>query len=483
MLKSAVLMLAAVLSLGGLSPASASPLATPALAWTTPERLQAQDGTPLVIERGVLHVPQLYGRPGRDIEVAIVRIRREGASSSSGRAHMILAGGPGDSGIRQALGLARGGGAAWLAVLGGDDIIAMDQRGFGASRPELSSTALYGLPQDEAGSPELWTRLARPVVETEAARLRAQGIRLEAYNSREAADDVDAIRRALGYERLVLWGRSYGTHLALATARRHSDHVERLVLISPEGLDDTFKSPARTDLALRRIAERAGEPDLIDRLGRVLEALRREPVAVTVRTGADGATRAIRLGAFDVQWALANGLGDPRALARLPQLVRRMERGDYEEIGALVHALRQRAGVQSAMKAVTDVSSGATEARRRRNDTEARMAVLGDAINWPGAAMADAWGVTPLSDDFRAPLTGNIPVLMIVGDLDIRTPVENAEAVAASLTKAHVIVVENAAHAFSPFADAGLMGAIGRFLDGEAPGVERVQSAPIAFVP
>jgi pimeloyl-ACP methyl ester carboxylesterase len=50
-----------------------------------------------------------------------------------------------------------------------------------------------------------------------AERFAAAGVRLASYTSVENADDVNDVRRAFGYARMNLWGRSYGSHLALAT--------------------------------------------------------------------------------------------------------------------------------------------------------------------------------------------------------------------------------------------------------------------------
>jgi pimeloyl-ACP methyl ester carboxylesterase len=96
-----------------------------------------------------------------------------------------------------------------------------------------------------------------------AADFRARGIRLEAYNTRESADDVDAVRRAFGYKAITVWGRSYGSHLALAVLRQHPDAVERLILVGPEGPDHTWKLPSHVDAVLRRLDERAPQLGLL----------------------------------------------------------------------------------------------------------------------------------------------------------------------------------------------------------------------------
>ncbi len=139
------------------------------------------------------------------------------------------------------MGLARQGSSAIWQLFDGD-VIGIDQRGTGRSRPNLETNARYDLPLDKPGAVAEWLphidRASRKV----AGEFRARGIRLEAYNTRESADDVADVRRALGYERLTLWGRSYGSHLALATVARHPRIVDRLVLVSPGGSESYLEA-------------------------------------------------------------------------------------------------------------------------------------------------------------------------------------------------------------------------------------------------
>jgi hypothetical protein len=86
---------------------------------------------------------------------------------------MLLAGGPGDSSVDEVLSLARQGGAAWLALMGGD-VVGIDQRGTGASRPSLASNVRYNLPLDRPGSPEAWLPLIREASSREATGLKAE---------------------------------------------------------------------------------------------------------------------------------------------------------------------------------------------------------------------------------------------------------------------------------------------------------------------
>jgi len=69
------------------------------------------------------------------------------------------------------------------------------------------------------------------------------------------AHDLDALRRHLGADRIVLWGTSYGSTLALAALKEIEDSIAKVVLSSVEGLNQAIKLPARTDECFDRLQD------------------------------------------------------------------------------------------------------------------------------------------------------------------------------------------------------------------------------------
>jgi pimeloyl-ACP methyl ester carboxylesterase len=440
------------------------------------------DGHTIEVTTGFVRVPEVRGPDGTSsgtVDLAVVRLRPSGATLRSS-AHVILAGGPGDSGVNLVMGLARQGRSETWRLFDGD-VVGIDQRGTGRSRPNLETPARYDLPLDKPGSALAWLpnidRTSRKVAE----EFRARGIRLEAYNTRESADDVADVQRALGYERLTLWGRSYGSHLALATVARHPHAVDRLVLVSPEGPNHTWKLPSHVDAVIRRLVER-GATDLEAHIRQVLTRLAAEPAKVVVKDPQSGMPATVVLGAFDVQWIAAQALGDPRLVATLPLAFREMAQGNFERMAQIAVVRRSRAGVESAMKHMMDLSSGASVERRRQIESEAREALLGNAINFPGMFAADAWApVTDLGEEFRRPVRSGIPALILVGDLDPRTPIVNAREIAATLPAAKVVVLENATHQFDVFGSPAILNLLATFLRGDAIAADTLVLPAIPF--
>ena len=111
----------------------------------------------------------------------------------------------------------------------------------------------------------------------EKAGWEAEGVNLAGYNVIEAAADVRAVAQALGYEKIILWGGSFGSHWSMAVMRYEPDIVARAVLTGLEGPDHTYDSPSGVLAAIRSIAEEA-ESTNDGRLGTKSRKLLRESI-------------------------------------------------------------------------------------------------------------------------------------------------------------------------------------------------------------
>lgn len=348
---------------------------------------------------------------------------------------------------------------------------------------------MIALPLDEPGNPARYLELARPVVAELAAYWKGRGVDLSAYDTRESAHDIDAVRRALGYDEIVLWGGSYGSHLACAYLRAYGGHVARAVLIGPEGPDHTIKLPSYADTGLERIdallardpALRARIPDLTRMVREVLARLEAEPVTVAVGSTFGGDTE-VTIGKWDAQRALAHAIGRTSTMLPVPAAVYAMSRGDFSWLAKETLRFRRNFGMHSAMAAAMDCASGLSAERAAIIARERRTSVLGDAVNFPFPGIAAAWGVADLGPEFRAPLHSDVPVLLLCGDLDSRTPVRNGRELAAQMPNARVVVCENAGHDVD-LGHPPLRAVLERFLAGGEVDVDRVVMPPPRFEP
>ncbi|HET7466212.1 MAG TPA: alpha/beta fold hydrolase, partial [Candidatus Dormibacteraeota bacterium] len=106
------------------------------------------------------------------------------------------------------------------------------------------------------------------------------------------AEDVDAVRRAIGVDRVALWGTSYGTKVELAYALAHPDHVERMLLDSvvpttgpdPLGLDTLQGIPLGMRALCGNAACRAISRDLAGQVATLANRAAVTPIQGRVRT-------------------------------------------------------------------------------------------------------------------------------------------------------------------------------------------------------
>jgi pimeloyl-ACP methyl ester carboxylesterase len=131
-----------------------------------------------------------------------------------------------------------------------------------------------------------------------------------------------------------------------------------------------------------------------------------------------------------------------------------------------------------------DCASGQTTARRERIAREAKETLLEDISNFPFPGICEEWKAPDLGDQFRSPVTANVPVLFISGTLDARTPVSNAEEYRTGFANSTHIIIEGAVHSdplflSSPKIKDGML----EFLKGQPVTVTRISGPPMKFGP
>lgn len=447
-----------------------------------PYTFRADDGREVEAELGRFRVPENRAT-GSDETIELAFVRFASTAPDAGPPIVYLAGGPGGSGTGAARGTRFD---LFMALREVGDVVAFDQRGTGLSEALPDCPARWTLPLDEPATRERMVEVSLANARDCVAYWEREGVDLAAYNTRESADDLDALREVLGAEQIHLWGISYGTHLALAAIKRHPERIRRAVLAGVEGPDHTIKRPSDQQALLEEIdrlvrgnAEiRDHLPSVLDALEAVLDRLERQPAMVEL---ADGETVAV--GAFDVQRIVAAFLRGPESFASLPAMLYAMQGGDFTTVAYLTRQINRSGGL-AAMPAAMDAASGASADRRALLACERGETLLGDAINIPYPDLADALGVPDLGPAFRAPVQSDVPVLLISGTLDGRTPPRNAEEVRAGLPNSAHLVIEGAGHSDPLFLSSPRIGeVIAGFFRGEPVGDETITLPPVRFTP
>lgn len=435
---------AAGLTVPGMAFLSSAARAQAAQPQAGPFRYTSGDGQEVDAERGFFEVSEDRRIPGsRRIRLGYVRFAS--TAKNPGPPIVYLAGGPGGSGVRTAMGPRF---PIFMALREVADVIAFDQRGTGlsASIPDRAATTPY--PAMTHAGVTAWYREEMQKAWIDWSRA---GIAMTGYNTEQNADDIEDLRRHLGVEKVNLWGISYGTHLALSVLKQHPNSIGRVALASLEAQDQTIKRPAHIDMFLDRVdhlmgadpAVRAAIPNMPALMRRVHERLEADPATLTF-AGENGPVD-VRMGGFGVQLLASALVANPPQLSMLPKIYLALDAGKTDVLTPLFpppHRYFNLSGMPEAM----DLASGVSSARLALIEKEAKTAVLGDAFNLPMPHLLGAIPGVDLGDDFRQPIRIETPALLVAGSLDGRTPLEEqAEVIAQFQNKAQVLV-ENAGH-------------------------------------
>lgn len=392
---------------------------------------------------GTLEVPEDRARPGGR-RVAL-RVAVAPAEDPAPRATPIafLAGGPGQAASE-----------AWPlldAALGRlrrtRDVVLVDQRGTGGSAPLACAGRPGGTTEPEPSRDEALRRLAA------CGRELAEGRDLAHYRTPDLVEDLDAVRAALGHERLALVGVSYGTRAALAYARAHPDRVRALVLdgVVPFEMAVGADLDADAERALERAFGRcAADPACAaafpDPRGDLLALLReadRAPIAVTLADWPGGRPRRVELDGDGLRQLAVLAAYAPEVVSLLPLLFRQARAGDLLPLVALGQAGGRDLAAGLSQPVLLAVLCAEDVPFHR---PPAPGPILGDAkARWFRAACA-AFPHAPPDAAFREPRTLAAPALLLSGEADPITPPRWGELALRHLPRGRHLVLAGMAH-------------------------------------
>jgi len=177
-----------------------------------------------VAECSTLVVPENRSDPNSRL-IALPVIRVKSTAGNPTEPIFWLAGGPGNTNMRFSHP------DDLLALIKDHEFVLVGYRGVDGSVvldcPEISQ-ALRKPPGDLLSDESLQSY--GEAGEQCAARLQSEGIDLTGYTMIETIDDMEAARKALGYERINLLSASYGTRLAMIYEWMYPDSMQRVVM-------------------------------------------------------------------------------------------------------------------------------------------------------------------------------------------------------------------------------------------------------------
>ena len=340
----------------------------------------------------------------------------------------LLAGGPGDAATTAFLDTPTG----WAELHQSHDFVMVDQRGTGDSGAlRLADPPnLAGL-DDAAALAAVNAWLPDAIAELPGDPAM--------YSTWAYADDLDAVRAALGYELIDVLGASYGATAAQIYLAAHPEHIRTVTLTGVTLLDVPVfeRKPATAQAALDKVFDRCAAdsacstsfPGLRNVFLSVLSRLDAKPVeVVAVFDSTTG--KPVRLDRAAVAGVVYSMTFSPNSAAALPRTIYRASQGDFNVLASTY--AQQLAGYERAASLVMPyavrcsehwarfdpMATAANGANSYMVDSMVREATMFDTVCsvWPKA------GVPALDGQ---PVHSDKPVLLLVGGADPNNPPEN----------------------------------------------------------
>jgi pimeloyl-ACP methyl ester carboxylesterase len=274
-----------------------------------------------------------------------------------------------------------------------------------------------------------------------------------------AVTDMEAVREALGYPALNLYGVSYGTRVAQHFARRYPDSTRTVVIdgvVPPQlslGPEIATESQKAVDNILARCAEDDACNERFDDVAadfeRIVAELRAAPVTIDVPNPSTGRPEKLEFGEGELAGAIRLLAYHPNSIALMPLLIHEAGKGNYVPLGSqfmmtmIAMADAMSLGMHNSILCTEDVPFY----------DKSSIDYDGLAASYMGTFQLDAleaicsvWPAGPIDDEFKVPLATDLPVLLLSGDADPITPPRYAELAAVDIENATHLIGKHQGH-------------------------------------
>ena len=384
---------------------------------------------------------------GRMISLAIAWVPATGEAAPDPL--FMLAGGPGQSAKASYPSVA----AAFSEVNRTRDIILVDQRGTGDSNPldcsETAAMELYSV------GTELTLAAAREFAEGCLAELSDRAD-VRHYTTTDAIADLESVRVALGAQTINLYGASYGTRVAqqFAAAYPLSTRAVLIDSVVPNDLVLGAEHARNLEAALqtqflRCQADVACSMALADPLAAVAQVRAAladadlAPVRYRDATTGQWHEEVPTMGHLSILLRLY--AYSPMTAVLLPVVVSQALAGDYATLLAQARFIGESLGDQIMLGLQFSVTCSEDADEMRVDPADEGTVMGGEFVGFTLAQCAE-WPRGQRRDNFRAPLTGDMPVLAISGEFDPVTPPRYGDSAIAHLNKARHLVLKGQGH-------------------------------------
>ncbi len=267
------------------------------------------------------------------------------------------------------------------------------------------------------------------------------------FTTSVAVTDLEALRVALGYEKFNLYGISYGTRVAQHFARRYPDSTRTVILdgvVPPQmalgpaiateaqlALDNTFARCAEIAACAERFS------DLAATFAALNQRLAADAVSVTLAHPVSGKPETVVFSEEELAGVIRLLSYHPSTVALIPFLIDEAANDRFVPLAAQYLMITDAVadalslGMHNAIICTEDAPFFGGEAITEEDLGATYIGpLLVDALR----AICSVWPAGVIDENFKTPLKGDLPVLLLSGDADPITPPGFAEIAAVDLT-------------------------------------------------
>lgn len=421
----------------------------------------------------ILVVPQNHDEPdGPQLELLTIVLPSH-SETPAAEPIVFLAGGPGQAGSAQLVQFSNKVPERFTSFspfFDTHDVVLIDQRGTGFSEPSLACPADLAMTATPEATPQADTE--EPGSQPNAVELYGEcdevlteaGVDLTSFNTVQNAADIDALRLALGVERVNLVGTSYGSQLAQVVIRDFPDSVNSVVMNSPvplqanllagqlfgfqTALDATFEGCMADPQCLLSF------PVLEDQLAQVVATLNALPMVVTVEDPMSGEPTEIPVDGDFFMFVLYQIHFTGTFVPVVPSLIASIAAGDDQVLVEVLPLVLPAGGLASgfyySVICQDEVAfTSEEEIRAVAEDNGVSQLVL---ENGSGPTTSDIFEICAAWDLPASPAAENeaigseLPTLILTGVFDPITPTIYGEIMLPTLTNATLVESGIAGH-------------------------------------
>jgi pimeloyl-ACP methyl ester carboxylesterase len=374
-------------------------------------------------------------------------------------------------------------------------LVVFDPRGTGRSQPALlcpevraAQTAQFANPADPAAAAANYNRAALACRE----RLVQSGVNLSAYNTLEAAADLEDLRRALGFSQLYLYAPGYGGRVALNAVRDNPAGLGAVVLDGPLTPQNNLltEAPANADFAFTeffaacvQIARCSAWYRQVEReMANTVDLLNNRPAALTLVDPYTGLAYPMQLTGDALVGYVLQLMARTEALPLIPELIYRAANRQFGPLVSFISSVEfDPTFAPAAYWSAVCAEDGATQAGPP-NVSQLRRWVHYQAAGIQAAfELCQQWRVrSVLPRATQTPVSSTVPALVLNGNFDPLSPRRYGDTAAGYFNQAAHAVFLNAGHNSYPASGDCAAGLVEDFW--ETPGLP-VRTGCVAEVP